>query len=244
MPSIENTKHQVLLLGKSTFSSFKTKKIIKFQKTNYSLNIKSITDLYVLEITQKSYQSNKTKILKLLNAMEVIDIDQNSIIICPRKGAESPWASKTKDIFISCGVKDLFNVEKLRLYKTDGANELNDSELFDPLTEELIKKENLNNLFYKNKKKLLKEIDLKQNINEINAKLGMALNDFEIEYLKQNYEDLGRRPTDCELMMFSQINSEHCRHKIFNSKWVVDGKSENASLFSFIKILLLIIQME
>ena len=47
--------------------------------------------------------------------------------------------------------------------------------------------------------------------------------------------DLGRRPTDCELMMFSQINSEHCRHKIFNSKWVIDGESENASLFSFIK---------
>ena len=68
MPSKENTKHQVLLLGKSTFSPFKTKKIIKLQKTNYSLNIKSITDLYVLEITQKSYQSNKTKILKLLDA--------------------------------------------------------------------------------------------------------------------------------------------------------------------------------
>ena len=66
MRSKENTKHQVLLLGKSTFSSFKTKKIIKFQKTNHSLKIKSITDLFVLEITQKSYQSNKTKILKLL----------------------------------------------------------------------------------------------------------------------------------------------------------------------------------
>ena len=61
MPSKENTKHQVLLLGKSTFSSFKTKKIIKFQKTNYSLNIKSISDLYVLEITQKilSIQQDK-----------------------------------------------------------------------------------------------------------------------------------------------------------------------------------------
>ena len=90
-------------------------------------------------------------------------------------------------------------------------------------------------IFSKNKKKLLKEIDLNQNINEINAKLGLALNDFEIEYLKQNYEDLGRRPTDCELMMFSQINSEHCRHKIFNSKWAIDGESEYASLFSFIK---------
>ena len=235
MPSKENTKHQVLLLGKSTFSSFKTKKIIKFQKTNYSLKIKSITDLFVLEITQKSYQSNKTKILKLLDAREVKDIDQNSIIICPRRGTESPWASKSKDIFISCGVEDLFNIEKLRLYKTEGVNELNDSELFDPLTEEQINKENLNNLFYKNKKKLLKEIDLNQNINEINAKLGLALNDFEIEYLKQNYEDLGRRPTDCELMMFSQINSEHCRHKIFNSKWAIDGESEYASLFSFIK---------
>ena len=85
MPSKENSKHQVLLLGKSTFSSFKTKKIIKFQKTNHSLKIKSITDLFVLEITQKSYQSNKTKILKLLDAREVKDIDQNSIIICPRR---------------------------------------------------------------------------------------------------------------------------------------------------------------
>ena len=139
MPSKENTKHQVLLLGKSTFSSFKTKKIIKFQKTNYSLKIKSITDLFVLEITQKSYQSNKRKILKLLDAREVKDIDQNSIIICPRRGTESPWASKSKDIFISCGVEDLFNIEKLRLYKTEGVNELNDSELFDPLTEEQIK---------------------------------------------------------------------------------------------------------
>ena len=140
MPSKENTKHQVLLLGKSTFSSFKTKKIIKFQKTNHSLKIKSITDLFVLEITQKSYQSNKTKILKLLDAREVKDIDQNSIIICPRRGTESPWASKSKDIFISCGVEDLFNIEKLRLYKTEGVNELNDSELFDPLTEEQIYK--------------------------------------------------------------------------------------------------------
>ena len=138
MPSKENTKHQVLLLGKSTFSSFKTKKIIKFQKTNYSLNIKSISDLYVLEITQKSYQSNKTKILKLLDAKEVKGIDQNSIIICPRRGTESPWASKSKDIFISCGVKDLFNIERLRLYKTEDANELDHLELFDPLTDCLL----------------------------------------------------------------------------------------------------------
>ena len=61
MPSKENTKHQVLLLGKSTFSSFKTKKIIKFQKTNYSLKIKSITDLFVLEITQKSINPTREK---------------------------------------------------------------------------------------------------------------------------------------------------------------------------------------
>ena len=80
-----------------------------------------------------------------MDAREVKDIDQNSIIICPRRGTESPWASKSKDIFISCGVEDLFNIEKLRLYKTEGVNELNDSELFDPLTEEHIKKENLNN---------------------------------------------------------------------------------------------------
>ena len=77
-----------------------------------------------------------------MDAREVKDIDQNSIIICPRRGTESPWASKSKDIFISCGVEDLFNIEKLRLYKTEGVNELDDSELFDPLTEEQINKEN------------------------------------------------------------------------------------------------------
>ena len=85
----------------------------------------------------------------------------------------------------------------------------------------------------------IKEIDLNGNdgnsLDTVNSKLGLALADKEIEYLKKLFPSTGRNPTDAELMMFAQVNSEHCRHKIFNGCWTLDGESQEKSPFEIIK---------
>ncbi len=169
--------------------------------------------------------------------------ENRNIWLVPRLGTISPWSSKATDIVQNCNFSSLIRLERGVCYHTVDIENLgiqNYRQLFDPLTESLITDfEQLKSIFTPLTPKPLKAIDLIEKgisaLEEINQSLGLALNPQEISYLNESYTRLKRNPTDVELMMFAQVNSEHCRHKIFNAYWQIDGNSQNNSLFNMIR---------
>ena len=191
---------------------------------------------------------NQLKILKRLlrcnSQISEEDISKNSIVIGNRSSYKSPWSEKARQIILNCGFDDTLKIDRLRLYDITDKKHLtkvkaNPDILFDKMTELLFLKKNdiIKYLFFNanlKKKSALSHISLRS-ITTYNKKMGLALSALEIEYLKKMYTKLKRSPTDVELMMFAQINSEHCRHKIFNSELNIDNSIEPLSLFKLIK---------
>lgn len=167
-----------------------------------------------------------------------------SCLITPRPGTISPWSSKATDITHTCGLPQIKRIEKGVAYFLKGINsEQLDSfipALYDRMTSvawtDLAK---IDALFEQHSPRELRTVDvLKGGRNALvkaNKDLGLALSEDEIDYLVENFGQLKRNPTDAELMMFAQANSEHCRHKIFNADWIVDGEAKAKSLFGMIR---------
>ncbi|MCZ6709688.1 MAG: phosphoribosylformylglycinamidine synthase, partial [Gammaproteobacteria bacterium] len=161
--------------------------------------------------------------------------------VVPRRGSISPWSSKATDIFRICGLTQVTRVERgVRWFmdaESRGRAEL--EHLFDRMTERLIADDQLGSVFTELKPQPLSVIELHRDgpaaLHNANKELGLALSEDEIEYLVGAYRELQRDPTDVELMMFAQANSEHCRHKIFNASWEIDGQAESMSLFEMIR---------
>ncbi len=196
--------------------------------------------LFSLSSTNKINTDIIDKISRILDAKytkNLFSVNYKYSAIASRSGTNSPWSSKTKDILDSClGFSD-YEIEKLDLY-IRSKDSPPYSPLYDQMTEIYLPSSNLirkylNNTFLP-KKNYFRKISTK-NIETANNKMGLAMNPSEIKYLENVYLKLKRDPTDVELMMFSQINSEHCRHKIFNSTFYIDGKKKNKTLFSMIK---------
>ncbi|MEM7100395.1 MAG: phosphoribosylformylglycinamidine synthase [Pseudomonadota bacterium] len=164
-----------------------------------------------------------------------------ALTVMPRGGTISPWSSKASDIFRICGLANVVRVERgVRWYVESG--ELNTQEqahLHDRMTEQCFVTEDFSRLFTTAVPRPLEQVPLlvdgRRALDEVNQRLGLALSDDEIVYLHEAYTRLERDPTDVELMMFAQANSEHCRHKIFNAEWEVDGNVQTGSLFSRIR---------
>lgn len=161
--------------------------------------------------------------------------------VTPRLGTISPWSSKATEILQRCGFTKALRLERIAHYQVTG---LQDARLrglcFDPLTQSVVTHlEELSRLFLHDTPKPDVEIDLLEQGESAlvcaNKDLGLALSAEDKAYLLQAYRTLNRNPTDVELMMFAQVNSEHCRHKIFNANWWLDGKAESQSLFSMIR---------
>ena len=168
-------------------------------------------------------------------------------VITPRPGTISPWSSKATDILHNSALEVVERIERGKLFSI-GCNKPLDSEirrgiaslLYDRMTEVVF--DDLDSaavLFAEHEPKPLQVITLGQQaktaLAKANHSLGLALSDDEIEYLVDRYKEIGRDPTDVELMMFAQANSEHCRHKIFNADWSIDGREQDLSLFSMIR---------
>lgn len=182
-----------------------------------------------------------------------LDEDTYLIRVLPRSGTISPWSSKATDIANICGLSD--QVERIErgltlLIKVESGFPLSDhiengqilTSVFDRMTQTLYLNENApkyNDLFAHHSPKPLVEIDLissPENLIKANKELGLALDKGEIEYLIEAFTKvIGRNPTDVELFMFAQVNSEHCRHKIFNADWTIDGLKKDLSLFKMIR---------
>ncbi|MDT0501712.1 MULTISPECIES: phosphoribosylformylglycinamidine synthase [unclassified Halomonas] len=168
-------------------------------------------------------------------------------LVVPRIGTQSPWSTKATDIAHSCGLSQVNRIErgiayrvKLKGMLSEKAFEKITAILHDRMTETVLADpSDAAQLFAHHAPAPLGSVDLLEGGREAlvtaNAELGLALADDEIDYLVEAFRELGRNPTDVELMMFAQANSEHCRHKIFNADWVIDGEAQTHSLFKMIK---------
>ena len=169
-----------------------------------------------------------------------------SAIIIPRFGTVSPWASKATDIAHQCGL-NVLRIERGVRYEWSSKRTLSEAQqntlnsvLFDRMTETIVPNEqDVKSLYQTLTDKPFTRIDVmgkgKQALMDANQSLGLALSADEITYLEENFQRLGRNPSDVELIMFAQANSEHCRHKIFNASWTIDGKDQEHSLFAMIR---------
>jgi len=168
------------------------------------------------------------------------------ITVVPRFGTISPWSSKATDIAHVCGLDAVRRIERGIVWTLASSAQLSREEigrlatpLFDRMTETaLLERGDAARLFLKEKARPLRSVSLatgRDALVKANADLGLALSADEIDYLVQNFAALKRDPTDVELMMFAQANSEHCRHKIFNADWIIDGEKQPKSLFAMIR---------
>ena len=168
------------------------------------------------------------------------------IVVTPRPGTISPWSSKATDIAHNCGLASIKRLERGVAYYVE-ASTLTDAqwqqvaaELHDRMMETVFASlEEATQLFVHHEPAPVQSVDLQGRgrvaLEEANTRLGLALAEDEIDYLLQAFTTLGRNPNDIELYMFAQANSEHCRHKIFNADWVIDGEQQPKSLFKMIK---------
>jgi phosphoribosylformylglycinamidine synthase len=169
------------------------------------------------------------------------------LLVTPRLGTVSPWSSKATDIAHVCGLKGVRRLERGTLYFIDAAGVLTDTELrelgallHDRMTESLwVDTVDPDGLFHAAAPRPLRVVALGKEghaaLARANAAWGLALSGDEIDYLVTAFGKLGRDPTDVELMMFAQANSEHCRHKIFNAEFIIDGEKMQSSLFAMVR---------
>ena len=177
------------------------------------------------------------------------DITGISLLVVPRPGTISPWSSKATDIIHNCGLGKVRRVERGIIYtlETDSGAFPTAAQrdmllplLHDRMTEAVLSDiQDADVLFRHAEPVPLVRVDVlgggRAALEAANRELGLALSDDEIDYLCENFAALGRNPADIELMMFAQANSEHCRHKIFNASWMIDGQSQEKSLFGMIR---------
>jgi len=168
------------------------------------------------------------------------------LLVVPRAGTISPWSSKATDIAQVCGLAAVRRIERGIRYELDVSRGLEADALrrvaallFDRMTEMVVADSaGAEQLFAQHTPRPLASIALngdRHSLEAANVELGLALAPDEISYLLEAFSRLGRDPTDAELMMFAQANSEHCRHKIFNAQWTIDGAPQPKSLFAMIR---------
>ena len=169
-----------------------------------------------------------------------------TVVVSPRLGTLSPWASKATDIAHNCGVP-IRRVERVTAYTLATEAPLTDEQwaaaadlVHDRMTETALPSlEATGVLFDEREAEPMERVDVlgrgRVAIEDADTRFGLALSDDEVDYLVEAFTGLGRNPSDVELMMFAQANSEHCRHKIFNADFVVDGDAKSRSLFGMIR---------
>ncbi len=168
-------------------------------------------------------------------------------VVIPRVGTISSWSSKATDIAHNCGLNKVLRLERGLAFYFEFERALNEAEtaqlqshIHDRMMETVVRSvEQAEILFNEQEPKPFTTVDIlnggRKALETANVELGLALASDEMDYLVENFTALGRNPVDIELYMFAQANSEHCRHKIFNADWVIDGEKQEKSLFKMIK---------
>ncbi len=205
----------------------------------FTPSISTLADLS--ESLDKSETEQLAKLLTYGPAIEAHAPEGSLHFVTPRPGTISPWSSKATDIAHNCGLNKVNRLERGVAYyvESDALNSeqqktLN-SIIHDRMVEVILPSfDNAEILFAHTEPKEVASVDIlgkgRAALEKANNDLGLALANDEIDYLVENFIKLGRNPNDVELMMFAQANSEHCRHKIFNADWTIDGVVQPKSL--------------
>ncbi|KAF7778387.1 phosphoribosylformylglycinamidine synthase [Pseudoalteromonas marina] len=239
----------LILRGAPALSEFRVNKILARCKQS-QLPVTNVYAEYAhfADLTSPLSVDEQTKLEKLLTYGPTIAEHTPAgtlILVTPRPGTISPWASKATDIAHNCGLKQVHRVERGIAYYIEGelsAEQLAQATalLHDRMTEAThTELEAAAQLFRNDSPREMSSVDIlgggREALAAANIEQGFALADDEIDYLVENFIKLGRNPNDIELFMFAQANSEHCRHKIFNADWTIDGIEQPKSLFKMIK---------
>lgn len=214
----------------------------QLQKLNDRLSRGRVSAAHALMVVHaESDRVDTGRLEKLLDArlLHALEFDHDVRVVGPRPGTITPWSSKATDILHRCHIEGVDRVEICRLLRLS-QRDVDEAALFDRMTETLLRSEDqVREVFSEHSPKPLRHIALGDNpaaaLAAVNRELGLALSDDEVDYLVDEYRRMQRDPTDAELMMFAQANSEHCRHKIFNASWTIDGSPEQDTLFGMIR---------
>ncbi len=231
--------------GTSALSDFRVKKLLaELQAIEPNISAVSARFLHFVDIENDLNECQIGILNQLLSygsAQFVGAQHFESLLVVPRSGTISPWSSKATEIAQRCGLLAVKRIERGIEYSLMTNNPLSTPEkkrlsalLHDRMTQTVLFDKAEPDLFSQHQPKPLQSVNLLEQgrdaLVKANSQLGMALSDDEIDYLTAGFQNLGRNPTDVELMMFAQANSEHCRHKIFNAGWTIDGV-EQAMIF-------------
>ena len=234
-------------LGTTALSAFRQKQLLqRIRARSPEVDDITVQWVYLLDVDGELPQDQEIECRQILGAESSLgQIHPDAIVVVPRLGTISPWSSKATDILRVCENTRVRRVERGRLIQAyQGEKTLDTSafsaDLHDAMTETVLTlQSDFPRVFASTSPRDIQRVALEHDanaaLNAANQKMGLALSDDEVSYLADAYEQLGRSPSDAELMMFAQANSEHCRHKIFNAQWQVDGVEQDASLFAFIK---------
>ena len=238
------------LSGSGALSPFRRKQLLsRLQAQESGVRDVSARFLHLVSIEPQPNKAELRRLRQLLNygpdwPQPEFDRQGEVLLALPRRGSISPWSTKATEIARLCGFPQVHRIERGIRYQIDAAVPLGKdcrAQLFDRMTQELLPGgKPLEDLFDSGSPQATGAIPLlsegRKALEQANRQMALALSAEEIRYLEAGFKTLGRDPTDAELMMFAQVNSEHCRHKIFNADWW-DGEDKLAhSLFDLIRL--------
>ena len=253
MNSQDAPPRQVLTLpGAVALSPFRVEKLLASLPYHLSEAISIDTRFVHFAAVSEPLDAGESKVLeKLLTYGTPAQGEPQGalLLVLPRFGTMSPWSSKATDIVHNCGLAKVVRVERGVAYHvksrdpgplSERSRRTLDRVIHDRMTETVVESlAEADRLFSRATPQPLATVRMlaggRQALEEANASMGLALAPDEIDYLFESFAALGRDPTDVELMMFAQANSEHCRHKIFNASWIIDGEQQEQSLFQMIR---------
>jgi len=238
------------LNGARALSDFRAARVLAALQ-RVSSNIEAVSGRFVhfVHASRELTKAEEERLASLLtygDAAEDVRADL-AFMVVPRLGTISPWASKATDIVKNCGIEGVLRVERGTVYSLALRAPLTEEEaaqaagvLHDRMTESVVARDfPAENLFVELEGRPMATVALVEEgrpaLERANVEMGLALSPDEIDYLTDAFTKIGRNPTDVELMMFAQANSEHCRHKIFNARWTVDGEEREETLFGMIR---------
>ncbi len=243
--------------GSTALSPFRLRKLVDdIRQAIPAVTTISTRYIHLVDLSEHLNEREEDVLHQLLNygpadlatkTSAPIDSSVGFFLVVPRPGTISPWSSKATDIANICGLDKVRRVERGTIFMVDSSAGLSTGEkhilasyLHDRMTQTVLDKlSDAACLFEQTSPRSLTYVDVlgrgREAMITANHELGMALADDEIDYLLESFQALDRNPTDIELMMFAQANSEHCRHKTFAASWTIDGDDQDHSLMQMIR---------
>ncbi len=240
----------LMLPGAPALSGFRIEKLlVRVRAIEPAVTALSARFVHFAALERVLSAAERQRLERLLRYGPSLPPGQNGgqgLWVVPREGTISPWSSKASDIARACGLTAVQRIERGIEYRVSAGAALCGpvlerlgAALFDRMTEMVVlDAADAGRLFGHSPPRPARRIALaggRAALEQANREMGLALSDEEIDYLLESFTRLGRDPTDAELMMFAQANSEHCRHKIFNARWIIDGRERAESLFAMIR---------